>query len=131
MGVERAVRTKQASLGCCKLLAAVDHFSFRARARGAQDRSRDAGVRGGDGSDLLVHRATHDRPGGQVLYMATLFGVVMLTHQVGGFLGAYLGGKVFDATGSYNWIWYADIVLAIGCGLGASTGGFGALRWFH
>lgn len=49
--------------------------------------------------------------------MATLFGVVMLTHQVGGFLGAYLGGKVFDATGSYNWIWYADIVLALGAAL--------------
>ena len=49
--------------------------------------------------------------------MATLFGVVMLTHQVGGFLGAYLGGKVFDATGSYNWIWYADIALAVGAAL--------------
>jgi len=46
--------------------------------------------------------------------MATLFGLVMLTHQVGGFLGAYLGGRVFDATGSYNWIWYTDIVLALG-----------------
>jgi predicted MFS family arabinose efflux permease len=32
--------------------------------------------------------------------MATLFGIVMLTHQVGGFLGAWLGGKVFEATGS-------------------------------
>lgn len=50
-------------------------------------------------------------------HMATLFGVVMLTHQVGGFLGAYLGGKVFDATGSYNWIWYADILLAVGAAL--------------
>lgn len=49
--------------------------------------------------------------------MATLFGVVMLTHQLGGFLGAYLGGKVFDATGSYNWIWYTDIALALGAAL--------------
>jgi hypothetical protein len=31
--------------------------------------------------------------------MATLFGVVMLTHQVGGFLGRWLGGKVFEAPG--------------------------------
>ncbi len=45
--------------------------------------------------------------------MATLFGMVMLTHQLGGFLGAFLGGKVFDATGSYNVIWYADITLAV------------------
>lgn len=49
--------------------------------------------------------------------MATLFGIVMLTHQVGGFLGAYLGGKVFEATGSYDWIWYIDIVLAAGAAL--------------
>jgi MFS family permease len=50
-------------------------------------------------------------------HMATLFGLVMLTHQVGGFLGAYLGGKVFDATGSYNWMWYVDIALAVGAAL--------------
>jgi predicted MFS family arabinose efflux permease len=49
--------------------------------------------------------------------MATLFGLVMLTHQVGGFLGAWLGGKVFEATGSYDWIWYIDVVLAAGAAL--------------
>jgi MFS family permease len=49
--------------------------------------------------------------------MATLFGIVMLSHQVGGFLGAWLGGKVFEATGSFNWIWYVDIVLAVGAAL--------------
>ena len=49
--------------------------------------------------------------------MATLFGIVMLTHQVGGFLGAYVGGKVFEATGSFDWVWYIDIVLAVGAAL--------------
>jgi MFS family permease len=49
--------------------------------------------------------------------MAMLFGVVMLSHQVGGFLGAYLGGYVFQATGSYDWVWYIDIVLAVGAAL--------------
>ena len=49
--------------------------------------------------------------------MATLFGMVMLTHQVGGFLGAWLGGRVFEATGSYDWVWYIDIVLAAGAAL--------------
>ena len=49
--------------------------------------------------------------------MATLFGMVMLTHQVGGFLGAWLGGRVFEATGNYDWVWYIDIVLAIGAAL--------------
>jgi MFS family permease len=46
--------------------------------------------------------------------MATLFGLVMLTHQIGGFFGAYLGGKL---TGSFDWVWYADIVLGIGAAL--------------
>jgi predicted MFS family arabinose efflux permease len=50
-------------------------------------------------------------------YMATLFGMVLLSHQIGGFLGAYLGGQAFDATGSYDWMWYADIALAIAAAL--------------
>jgi MFS family permease len=49
--------------------------------------------------------------------MAMLFGIVMLSHQVGGFLGAFLGGYVFQATGSYDWVWYIDIVLAAGAAL--------------
>ena len=48
-----------------------------------------------------------------VRYMATLFGVVMLSHQVGGFLGAYLGGKAFEASGSYDWMWWADAALCV------------------
>ena len=50
-------------------------------------------------------------------HMATLFGFVMLSHQIGGFLGAWLGGKAFEWTGSYDWMWYADIVLAVGAAL--------------
>ena len=50
-------------------------------------------------------------------YVATLFGIVMLSHQVGGFLGAWLGGYVFERTGSYDWLWYIDIMLAIGAAL--------------
>jgi MFS family permease len=49
--------------------------------------------------------------------MATLFGLVMLTHQIGGFFGAYLGGKAYELTGSFDWVWYADIVLGIGAAL--------------
>jgi MFS family permease len=49
--------------------------------------------------------------------MATLFGMVMLTHQMGAFLGSWLGGRIFDATGAYDWVWYIDIVLAIGAAL--------------
>jgi uncharacterized membrane protein YeaQ/YmgE (transglycosylase-associated protein family) len=36
---------------------------------------------------------------------------------VGGFFGAYLGGYIFQATGSYDWVWYIDIVLAVGAAL--------------
>ena len=50
-------------------------------------------------------------------HMATLFGFVMLSHQLGGFLGAWLGGKAFEWTGGYDWMWYADIVLATGAAL--------------
>ncbi len=49
--------------------------------------------------------------------MATLFGIVMLAHQIGGFLGAYFGGKAFEWTGSYDAIWIADILLAFGAAL--------------
>lgn len=49
--------------------------------------------------------------------MATLFGLVMLTHQVGAFFGSWLGGKVFEWTGAYDWFWYLDIVLAVGAAL--------------
>jgi predicted MFS family arabinose efflux permease len=49
--------------------------------------------------------------------MATLFGVVMLSHQVGAFAGSWLGGKVFERTGAYDWVWYIDIVLAVGAAL--------------
>lgn len=52
-----------------------------------------------------------------VRYVATLFGIVMLSHQMGGFLGAWLGGQVFERTGSYDWLWYIDIMLAIGAAL--------------
>jgi predicted MFS family arabinose efflux permease len=50
-------------------------------------------------------------------FLATLFGFVMLSHQAGGFLGAWLGGRLFEATGSYDWMWYVDIVLAVGAAL--------------
>jgi predicted MFS family arabinose efflux permease len=46
-------------------------------------------------------------------YLATLFGIVMLSHQVGGFLGAWLGGKAFEATNNYDWMWFADAALCL------------------
>lgn len=49
--------------------------------------------------------------------MATLFGLVMLSHQIGAFVGAWLGGKVFEVTGAYDWVWYIDVVLAVGAAL--------------
>ena len=46
-------------------------------------------------------------------YLATLFGLTLVSHQVGGFLGAWLGGIVVAKTHSYQWIWYADMALAL------------------
>jgi MFS family permease len=45
-------------------------------------------------------------------YLATLFGIVFFSHQVGSFLGAYLGGYFFDTYGSYDYAWYLSIILS-------------------
>jgi len=50
-------------------------------------------------------------------YLATLFGLTLLSHQVGGFFGAWLGGLAFVRYGDYSWMWYADIVLALAAAL--------------
>jgi MFS family permease len=55
-----------------------------------------------------------------VQYISTLFGFVFVGHQLGGFLGVWMGGAVFDATHSYNLVW----AVAIGVGLLAA-----ALHW--
>jgi MFS family permease len=50
-------------------------------------------------------------------YLATLFGLTLLSHQIGGFFGAWLGGLSFVRFGDYTWMWYADIALALAAAL--------------
>jgi len=45
-------------------------------------------------------------------YLAMLYGVVFFSHQIGSFLGAYLGGYFFDQYGSYDYAWYLSIALS-------------------
>ncbi|HEX2829000.1 MAG TPA: MFS transporter [Burkholderiales bacterium] len=52
-----------------------------------------------------------------VRYLATLFGLTLFSHQIGGFLGAYLGGLAIEHTGNYAWMWYADMALAAAAAL--------------
>ena len=52
-----------------------------------------------------------------VRYMAMLSGFAFFSHQIGSFLGAWLGGKVYDMTGNYDLVWYLSIVLAVLAGL--------------
>jgi predicted MFS family arabinose efflux permease len=47
-----------------------------------------------------------------VRYLATLFGLAVFTHQIGGFFGAWLGGLALVHFGDYSWMWYADMALA-------------------
>jgi len=47
-----------------------------------------------------------------IRYLGTLFGLTLLSHQVGGFFGAYLGGIALAASGDYQWMWYTDMALA-------------------
>ena len=48
-----------------------------------------------------------------VRYMATLFGIVQLSHQTGAFMGAWLGGRFYDLTGSYDTVWWIAVGLGI------------------
>ncbi len=52
-----------------------------------------------------------------IRYMATLFGIVFFSHQLGSFLGAWLGGRLFDLTGSYDLMWWISVALGIAAGL--------------
>ncbi len=47
-------------------------------------------------------------------YLSTLFGLTLLSHQIGGFFGAWLGGVAMTHFGNYSWMWVADIALALG-----------------
>jgi MFS family permease len=48
-----------------------------------------------------------------VRYLATLFGLTLLSHQIGGFFGAWLGRLAVARFGDYTWMWYADAGLAL------------------
>lgn len=46
-------------------------------------------------------------------YMSTLFGIVFLSHQIGAFLGAWLGGRLYVETGSYEIVWWISVALGV------------------
>ena len=46
-------------------------------------------------------------------YMATLYGFVFLSHQIGSFLGVWLGGRLYDQLGSYDMVWWMGVALGI------------------
>jgi predicted MFS family arabinose efflux permease len=46
-------------------------------------------------------------------WLAMLFGVAFFSHQVGGFLGIYLGGLVYERTGSYDAVWWLGVLFGI------------------
>lgn len=46
-------------------------------------------------------------------YMGTLYGIVFLSHQVGSFLGVWMGGRVYDLTGGYDLMWWVAIGLGV------------------
>ena len=50
-------------------------------------------------------------------YMGLLYGIVFLSHQIGSFFGAYLGGVFKEVYGSYDYAWYVSIALSIFAGL--------------
>ena len=50
-------------------------------------------------------------------YLGTLFGLTLLSHQIGAFFGAWLGGLALVEFGNYDWMWYADMALATAAAL--------------
>ncbi len=50
-------------------------------------------------------------------WMSMLFGIVFLSHQIGSFLGVWLAGRLFDATKSYDAMWWISIALGVLAGL--------------
>ena len=46
-------------------------------------------------------------------FMGTLFGIVFLSHQLGSFTGVWLGGVLYDRTGSYDVMWWAGVCLGL------------------
>jgi len=52
-----------------------------------------------------------------VRYLAMLSGFTFFSHQIGSFLGAWLGGRLYDTTGSYDVVWYISIALGVIAGL--------------
>jgi predicted MFS family arabinose efflux permease len=46
-------------------------------------------------------------------YMAMLFGFAFFSHQVGGFLGVYLGGVLYEMNGSYDLVWWLSVALGL------------------
>jgi MFS family permease len=52
-----------------------------------------------------------------VRYLGTLFGLTLVSHQIGAFLGAYLGGIAMERMHSYQWVWFADMALAVGAAI--------------
>ncbi|MEQ9637614.1 MAG: MFS transporter [Devosia marina] len=47
-------------------------------------------------------------------YMGMLYGIAFLSHQIGSFVGVWLGGVVYDQTGAYDLVWYLGILLGLG-----------------
>jgi predicted MFS family arabinose efflux permease len=46
-------------------------------------------------------------------WMAMLFGIAFFSHQVGGFLGVYLGGLLYERTGSYDIVWWLGVLFGV------------------
>lgn len=46
-------------------------------------------------------------------YLSTLYGLVFFSHQIGSFLGVWLGGRIYDMAGSYTMVWIMAIFLGV------------------
>ena len=63
---------------------------------------------------MARHHATRDgAPLDNLVVVGMLFGFDFLSHQIGAFLGGWLGGVVYEAAGAYDLMWWLSIALAL------------------
>ena len=81
-----------------------------------EDHRGDLRFCGHDGDIVAIYRALDSGarcPGFGIRYMATLYGFVFLSHQIGSFIGVWLGGFIHDTTRSYDLMWQAGILMGL------------------
>ena len=104
-----ALREGECAWTYAELATATDAVASRLQAAGV--RAGDRVMLVGENCAALVALMFGTR------WFATLYGFAFVSHQVGGFLGVWLGGILFERTGSYNVVWWLSVFFGVASAL--------------